>query len=154
MPTTVESRAVESPTVERMAGAGRRAGYVAAAVVNLVLLWITNQLLDWGWPAFLTDDFEDLLPWVNASFLATIGVNLIWVWRDPAWFRHLGEAATNLISLVVAWRTWQIFPFDFSGYSFDWELVARILIVVGMVGAAIGTVVELVRLARHPTTSG
>lgn len=153
MPATAESPTTWSPTVERMQAAGRRAGYVAAAIVNLVLLWGANQLLDWGWPAFLTDDFEDLLPWVNASFLATVGVNLIWVWRDPAWFRHLGEAVTNVISLVVAWRTWQIFPFDFSGYSFDWELVARILIVVGMVGAAIGAMVELVRLARDSTAS-
>ena len=40
----------------------RRVGYMAAAVVNTVMLWVANHLLGWGWPPFLTRSFEDLLP--------------------------------------------------------------------------------------------
>ena len=39
------------------------------------------------------------------------------------------------------------FPFDFSAYSFDWALVVRIVLILAMVGAGIGTVAEIYKLA-------
>lgn len=126
----------------------RRAGYVAALVVNLVLLWVMNNLLAWGWPPFLTDAFSDLLPYVSASLIASAVANAAWVVWDPAWFRHLVQIGVNIISLIVAVKTWQIFPFDFSSYSFSWEVLARVVIAVGVFGVGAATVVELTRLLR------
>lgn len=131
---------------ERHRTAGRRFGYVVAAAVNLVMLWIAHHLLVWGWPAFLTSAFEELLPLVSLSLVATAVVNLIWVCYDPEWLRHVGQIVVNLISLVVAVRTWQVFPFDFSAYSSAWEGVVRVILVLCIVGTAIATVVEFVRL--------
>jgi len=125
---------------------GTRIGYVVAALVNLGVLWFVNQLLGWEWPPFLTGDFEEILPWLNASLIATIVVNVIWAVRDPAWFRHLGQIGLNILSLVVAVLTWQVFPFDFSAYSDVWDTVARVVIVVAIVGVSIATLVEFVRL--------
>lgn len=127
---------------------GRRAGYLIVVLLDLVMLWIAHQLLDWQWPSFLTSAFEDLLPWITASLAATAMVNLVWVFWDPDWFRHLTQFGLNVLSLLVAVRTWQIFPFDFSSYASGWEAFARVVIVVGIVGSAIGAVVELVKLAR------
>jgi hypothetical protein len=127
---------------------GRRAGYLIVVLLDLVMLWIAHQLLDWQWPSFLTGAFEDLLPWITASLAATAIVNLVWVFWDPEWFRHLTQFGLDVLSLAVAVRTWQIFPFDFSSYSSGWETLARVAIVVGIVGSAIGAVVELVKLAR------
>ena len=42
--------------------AARRFGYLVAIGVNLVLLYVVNNLLEWGVPEFLTDDFERVLP--------------------------------------------------------------------------------------------
>ena len=127
----------------------RRVGYVAAATANLVLLWVANHLLDWQWPPFLTDDFSDLLPWVSFSLVATAVVDALWAWRDPAWFKHLGQLGLNAIGIVVAVRTWQIFPFDFSAYSFDWNLVARLVIAAGFLGMVASSITELVGLAHE-----
>ena len=127
---------------------GRRAGRVATVVVNLVVMWVVNQLPEWEWPPFLTPEFEDLLPYINASIIATIVVNVVWLVRDPPVLEHLGQIVLNGFSFVAAVRTWQLFPFDFSRYSFDWELIARILIGLGLFGLAVATIVEVVGFAR------
>jgi hypothetical protein len=126
----------------------RRTGFLLAAAANLAGMWIVNHLLDWGWPAFVTAELEDVLPYINASFGASAVVNVLWGWQDPEWFRHLGQAGLNAVTLVAAARTWQVFPFDFSGYAAAWELLTRMLLVVAVVGSALSIVVELVNLAR------
>ena len=138
---------------EREQVAGRRIGYLVAAGLNAALLWIAHQLLDWGWPSFLTGAFDDLLPYVTVSLAATMVVHLVWMMWDPAWFKHLAQLGLDLISVVVTVRAWQIFPFDFSGLPSWWEPVARLVIAVGIVGSAIGSVAEAVRLAREVDSS-
>lgn len=123
----------------------RRTGYVAAAIVNLLLLWVANHLLEWEWPPFLTPEYDDLLPWIQVSLGATVAANVLWAVRDPAWSRHLGQVALDVVTVVVSIRTWQVFPFDFTTYSDLWEMGARALIIVGGVGAAIGVIAELAR---------
>jgi hypothetical protein len=128
--------------------ATRRSGYIAAAAVNAVMLWVANSLLGWGWPPFLTAAFDHLLPWIDASLAAIIAVNLLWAWRDTVWFRHLGQIALNLISIMVVVRTWQIFPFDFTGYWTGWETLARIAVAVAFFGLIIDTVTRVVAVGR------
>lgn len=133
--------------------AGRRIGYVIAAALNLVGLWIVNNLLGWGWPPFLTESFRDLLPLIDVSLGASVVINLLWAWSDPPWFKHLAQIGLNLIGLLVTVRTWQIFPFDLSDYAPAWETIARIVIGVGIIGVIIGTVNEVAQFARsdhHP----
>jgi hypothetical protein len=126
----------------------RRMGYVAAIAVNLVMLYIVNNLLEWGWVPFLTAEFERLVGFINFSLAATIVTNLAWFGYDAEWFRSLAQICLNLITGVVAVRTYQVFPFDFSNYEFAWGPIARFVIIIGLVGIAIGTVVELVKLVR------
>ena len=137
---------------------GRKFGYLVAALVNLFLLWIANHLLEWAWPAFLTAEWNDLLPLVRFSLWATVAVNVLWMLHDPAWFRHLAQAGLNAVTLVVIIETWQIFPFDFSGYANGWELATHITIIVGIVGSGIGVVAELAKLigtaGHHPLGHG
>lgn len=130
----------------QVAPIGRRVGYVAAAGVNLLFLWIANHLLEWEWPSFLTGEWEDLLPIVQFSLGATIVVNLVWVAYDHGWFRHLAQAGLNLISLVVAAQTWEIFPFDLSD---GWQTVFRIVIAIGILGTSIGAITELAKFATE-----
>ena len=123
-------------------------GSVMAALVNGAILWVANHLLGWGWPPFLTDGFEDLLPWVNTSLVSTIAVNLLWTWRDPAWFKRLAQLGLNAISLVVIVRSWQIFPLDFTGYWSGWATLARIALGIAFFGVVVDTVTRLVGLTR------
>ena len=140
--------------MDRAPEQGRRAGYVIAVAINAVLLWVSHQLLDWGWPRFLTGDFEELLPVITLSLVASMVVNALFVVADPPWFKSLCNVVTSAISLAVAVRTWQVFPFDFSSYAVDWSTMARVVVIVAAVGSAIATVVNLVNVPRELARSG
>jgi hypothetical protein len=131
----------------------RRTGYVAAIVVNVLLMFVVNNLLGWGWPRFLTDDFARLLPWANLSFGATIAVNALQLGFDPEWLRSASRALLNLISLNLTVRTLQVFPFDFDRYSFDWAPVARVVLVLAIVAIGIGLLVDLIGLINRAGNS-
>ena len=126
----------------------RRSGYVIAIAVNVVMLYVVNNLLAWNILPFLTDDFGRVLWLIDVSLLATIMVNFVYVAYDQRWFRSLGQIGLNLISLVVAVRMYQVFPFDFSGSTFDWTQIARMVIIFTILGTAIGAMVEALKLAR------
>jgi hypothetical protein len=128
-----------------LAGA-RRFGYGVAALVNVIVLVILNNILEWGWFAWLTEDFETLLPIINLSLVASIVVNLAYILYDAKWFKALCEAGLVTISLVVAIRTWRVFPFDFSAYSFNWEAVTRAILVFAIIGMSIALIVNVIRL--------
>ncbi len=124
----------------------RKTSYTAAVVVNLVMLFVINNLLDWDWFRFLTADFGPLLWLINVSLVATILINLVWLGYDPVWFRSLSQIGLNLISALVTVRMYQVFPFDFSTYEFDWAPIVRLVIILAMVGLALGTITELFKL--------
>ena len=126
----------------------RQAGYTIAIVANLALLFVANNLLAWDVAPFLTGEFTTVLWLIDISLLATIAVNLAHIWYDPAWFKSACQIGLGSISMLVAIRMFQVFPFDFSAYEFDWERVTRFVIVLGMIGIGIGIVVEMVKLAR------
>ena len=139
--------------VERVGSGAKRFGYLLAAVLNGVFLWIAHQLLDWEWPGFLTPEFDDVLPIITFSFVVSIAANLVYAWRDTYPIKPVGEMATAAIGFAVALRTWRVFPFDFSGYDADWTWLARLVLVAVMVGTAIGFVANSVKLARGPRPS-
>jgi uncharacterized integral membrane protein len=125
---------------------GRRVGYTIAIIVNGVMLIIVNNLLEWGWFSWLTDDFEQVLPIVNLSLIASILVNLAYLVYDAEWFKTVSDTGLLVISIVVAMRTWQVFPFDFSAYSWDWEATTRMIIAFAILGMGIAVIVNIVRL--------
>ena len=62
----------------------------------------------------------------------------------------MGQITLNLISLVVTYRIWQVFPFDFSAYDFNWDLLTQVILILAMVGSGVGLVAETLKLAnRH-----
>ena len=138
--------------------ATRRFGYVVAIGVNLVLLYVVNNLLEWGVPEFLTDDFERVLPIMNFSIVANIVVNIVYLFFDPTWFKSITQIVLSVIGLIVVIRLYRVFPFDYTAYEFyefEWEVVTRVILVLIMVGISIGIIAttakfgsDLVRAAR------
>ncbi len=125
--------------------AARRFGYLVAALVNAAMLYLVNGRPGWDVLPFLTSDTEQVLPWVNASIVAGLIVNLIYLGHDPRWFRALGDMVTNLFSIAAMLRIWAVYPLDVPD---SWELVARTLLGLGIVGTVIGFVVALVTFIR------
>jgi hypothetical protein len=130
-----------------------RFGYIVAIIVNAAMLFIANHLLDWGWPAFITDDFGEVLWLIDISFLATIAVNSIYMAYDPAWFKSICQIGLGAISMAVAIRMYQVFPFDFTGYEFDWVSLTRFVLVLTMVGTGIAILQAVVQLGREAATT-
>lgn len=126
--------------------AARRTGYVIAALVNAVLLYLVNVWPGWEELPFLTSETTEVLGWVNVSMIAGIITNLVYVGRDTNRVRAAGDLVTTGIGLVAMVRIWQVFPFDFDLSGLDWAIVARVFLVIGIVGSAIAMVVRLVSL--------
>ena len=126
----------------------KRFGYFVAILVNVGLLFIVNNVLEWDIAPFLTEEFEDLIPIVSVSLLFGAAINLAYIAFDPAWFKASTQMVSAGIALIVAIRTYQIFPFDFSAYDFPWTGVTRIILIIGIAGTAIAVIVEFVKLAR------
>jgi len=49
--------------------------------------------------------------------------------------------------IALVWL-WQVFPFDFGDATFDWELLTRWVLGIGIAGSVIAIVVALVSLVR------
>ena len=129
----------------------RRVGWVVAAAVNGVLLWVAHQLLGWGWPAFLTDDFELVLGLVTASLIAGIVVNVVLAVHHGGRVRALADLVTTAFALAVGLRLWEVFPFDFAGMTTDWSTLLRVALGVSIAASAIAIIANLVKLAGGST---
>jgi hypothetical protein len=135
-------------SIHRPSRAARRAGYVIAAMINAVLIYLVNDRPGWQAVPVLTDSTREVLGIFTVSLVAGIVVNLVYLAYDPPRIKALGDLITTGIGLAVMVRVWRVFPFDFGASSFDWTLVARIALVVAMAGAAVGVLVQLVTLVR------
>lgn len=122
---------------------GRRVGYVAAIIVNLIMLYVVHSLLRWGVP-FLTEDWAAVLPYMDNSIWTTIAANIAWIFYDARWFRRLLQIGLNVLGFRVVWAMFTIFPFEIDVYPV--EQILRVGLQVAMVGIVIGTVVEIIGL--------
>lgn len=128
--------------------ASRRAGYLVAAGINGLMLYLVNQRPGWEAVPFLTWQTPKVLGLVNASLLAGLVANLVYVLADPPRLRSLGDLVTTGIGLAAMVRIWQVFPFAFDEGGFPWEMVFRWFLAIGIVGSVIGMVVAVVTLVR------
>src|SRR3954467_4855602 len=92
--------------------AARRFGYLVGAAVNALLLYLANVRPGWHVVPFLTEDFAQVLVWVNASLLAGVVTNLVYLAHDSRWLTSLGGLVTTGIGLAALVRILQVFPFD------------------------------------------
>lgn len=136
------------PDDRRPSVTARRAGYVIGALVN-VAFWVAVHVWP-GWQAapFVTEDVQDVLPWVDGALGVSITVNVIWLVADPRWLRALGEATTSLVGLGATLRLLAVFPFAFDDDGVPWARFVRVVLVLAAIGGAIGVVTNLVSLVR------
>ncbi len=143
-----------TPVNARKHGTGRTSGYVVAVLINVIMLILVNLRPGWRELPFLTEDLAGILWLINLSMLTSAVLNLAYLLYDPAWFSSVGQIAVSAIGMAAAIRLWQVFPFDFSAYSFTWAAVTRVLLVLGIFGSAVAIVAELVRLPGRRITAG
>jgi hypothetical protein len=132
----------------RAARGARRFGYVVAVAVNLVMLGLIHTWPGWDVVPFLTAETTDVLPYVDASIVASIVVNVAYVVRDGRLAKASGDLVTNLVSLLSLIMFWRVWPFDFDGVWGGWQPLTYVLLVVATVGTAIAALVQVVTLVR------
>ncbi|MFB9960290.1 hypothetical protein [Agromyces bracchium] len=133
---------------EPLSPAARRFGFAVAAFVNLLLLYLGNVWPGWQVLPFLTEETVDVLPWINASLATGVVVNLINLVFDRAWLKALGDLATTSVGLVATIQLWAVFPFDFGASTFPWEIAVRTLLILAIVGSAVGIIAAVVAFVR------
>ena len=132
----------------------RRFGYVLAAAVITSTWLMVNVWPGWEVVPFLTQRTGDIVWAVNLSLFCGLVANLAYIAYDPVGFKTLGDLITTTVGLVPAVLLWRVFPFDFSGYSFDWAVVVRVVLMVGIIGGALGILVQIGMLVRLTIAGG
>ncbi len=139
---------IRGPAEHRFPGPARQVGYAVSAGVNALMLYVVSRLLEWGWPPFLTSDFDEVLPIIQLSFAASIVTNLAYLFYDPPWFKSAGQVVVSAIGLAAALRILSVFPFDFTGYDLPWITITRTILWIAVIGTSIGIIAEGVKLIR------
>ena len=126
--------------------AARRVGYAIGIGANIALVVITVNVVDWGWPAFITEDFESLTTIIVFSLVLSSAVNLTYMFYDPLRWKAVGDVITAAAALAVVWRALVVFPIRFE--SGPWAGAARVIMIVAFVGLVIGLIAGIVKLTR------
>ena len=131
---------------DRPAPPSRRGGYVGSILVNHILLWLINGWPGWEAVPFLTGRTALVIGIVNASIIARVVADAVNVVLDRPRPRALGDLVSIGFGLAALIEIWQVFPLDVIGTA--WEVVARVLLVLGFVGGGVGILDSLGRLVR------
>lgn len=122
--------------------------YIASIIVNIVLLYVANNLLAWNTP-HLAEGFTASLWILNISLVVTIIFNLIFLVVNPKWLVSLGQAITSVISAIALYTFYVTFPLDFTGGN---EQLAKVIIIFALIATLIGALVQtilfILRLAK------
>ena len=133
---------VERRSVDRSSSAGS----IVAIAINVVLLYVARNLHDWDLLPFLTDDYERVVGPITVGFVVTIVGHVLRLGLRGPRFAALVDGVGAAVGFWVVLRVFQVFPFDFDS-GFPWALVVRALLVVALVGSAIGALVAPIRIA-------
>ena len=130
-------------------------GYVVSIVIDVILLYAAQHLLDWGLP-WITSEWSDVLWIVSLSLTISIIGNALLLAYDELWFRRLVDVVGTGIALLAGYWIYTVFPFDFGS---AWNSLAHLVVGAVLIGLAIATVVtavlamaELLRLGWRQLT--
>lgn len=128
--------------------ASRRFGYGVAALINGLLMLLINVTPGWEAVPFLTEATPQVLGLINATLVASLVANVLYIAYSPRWVTAFGGVITTAVGLVAAIRMWQVFPFDFRESAIDWSIIAHGVLAVAVAGSAIAVLVQLGMLLR------
>ncbi len=149
-PSGPHVRALHARTHHARDTAGR-AGHAVAAVINLAILYLLNVRPGWEALPFLTAETTLVLGLVNLSLWVTVAAELSYVLVRSTLWRAAGDVLTTGVGLAALVRFWQVFPLEVST---GWEVVARLLLGIAVLGSLIGVAAALSRLVAGSAPAG
>ena len=139
----------EYPALKKL---GSQIGYGITIGLNLVLIYVVLNIEGWNLLPFLTEQFGEVVPWIALSLLVGALAYLVYILYENQMLRLAGEIVTNSITIVVTWKVFTVFPFDFSAYEFPWAVLVRFMMIVVVIGAAVGAAVNIVKIINSGRT--
>ncbi len=129
--------------MERNIKKERTGEYIATIIVNIILLYIFNNLLNWN-IHFVTSALNEVLWIINLSIIAAIIGNVLLLLYHPEWFRHVMKIILNIFALIAVYFLFTVFPFNFNNFILNAGLY--VLLLLGIIGLGIAIVVEFFQL--------
>src|SRR5512138_903980 len=123
----------------------RRVGYIFAILFMILFIYILRHLRQWG-VNFLTDDFEKCLYYIELSIYISIAAQVLFIFYDNSWFRHILKGLSNIASAVATIMVYVIYPFDFHDAA--WNKWVRIGILILFILSVISVLIELIKGIR------
>lgn len=139
---------------QRQSHASRRGGYLVSVLINAVLLYLLDVHPGWRSMSFLTPATAQVIGLVNLTLWAGIVANCVYFVADLPPLRALGDLVTLSIALLTTIRVLEVFPFAFHGSAAFVAVIARVVLIIGIVGASIGLLYSAVTLLRSLLGAG
>jgi hypothetical protein len=124
-----------------------RSEFVAAIIINIIIWYIANNLVNWNL-SFISPTFIEVLGILNLLIIATIVINFIFLFYDPGWFWNLFHIPIDILGIMTAYTFLIVFPFILNEFL---ALVLTILIILGIIGGFIGLIIHLFKFVNGIT---
>ena len=118
--------------------------YLFAILLNLILLYIANNLIYWNL-SFIAASFSNVLWAVNLSLIVALVANVSFILYDPKWFKICSKIIMNITALVAAFTLLTVFPFVIN--QFILALGLKILLIIGILASVVSILFQILKLA-------
>ena len=129
----------------KMPSSARQFGYIVSIFVNILFIYIVNNLLNWNVSLF-TEDFAQCLWAINLSLGVTIFINFIFIFFDRKWFKNLMQAFGNVFAFISAFVFWRVFPLNFSD---SMASLVNLALIIALGAIVLSTMIELLGAIRN-----
>jgi hypothetical protein len=120
----------------------QKSQFIAAVIVNLVILYIANNLINWNL-SFIDNSFLQVLGILNIFLISAIVVNFLFIFYSKGWFRNLLLIPVDLLGLVTAYTLFMVFPFIINNLILEYLL--KFILLVFIIGSFISLLVHIVK---------
>jgi len=129
----------------------RKFGYIMAILVMIILIYVLRHLRPWG-VNFLNDQWEKCLVYIELSIYVSIAANILFIFYDNRWFKHLIQGVTSIFGALSLIMIWVLFPLNIDDPTWVRWIKIGLLVLFGL--TLIGVIAELIKgfrdLAKNP----
>jgi len=123
----------------------RKIGYIVVIIIMFIILYLVRKWENWNLH-FLTEDFSRVLFYIQLSIYANILVNILFIFYDNRWIKHLLQTITDITGALSLIMFYVIFPLNLDDQT--WVKWIRIGLLVLFVLTLISALVNLVKGLR------
>ncbi|MBP6871434.1 MAG: hypothetical protein KBC43_05460 [Bacteroidales bacterium] len=124
----------------------RKIGYIVVIIILIVILYLIRNYERWNL-TFLTEEFSKCLFYIELSIYINIGANILFIFYDNKWFKHLLQAVTDVAGALSLIMIYVIYPLNISNGDYDNWIKTGLLII--FVLTVISILINLIKGIRY-----